>query len=254
MTAGSDGVAAARSWWARMSGRKALDGRRGDRTSARRRLAWIAVKFAVFLALLPLVVTLVYAVLPAVSTPMLARLVTGQSVERIWTPIDAISPTLMRSVVASEDARFCRHDGVDWAALSTQLSKLEEGEDVRGASTITMQLAKNLFLWPSRSYVRKALEIPLALWIDLVLSKRRILELYLNVAEWGEGVFGIEAAARHYFSKSADALSANESARLATALPNPIARDPSNPSGRHAGHARIIRKRADTGADLLDCI
>ncbi|WP_107988774.1 monofunctional biosynthetic peptidoglycan transglycosylase [Breoghania corrubedonensis] len=228
--------------------------RASGRRTARRRLVWLLFKVAVFLALLPLLVTLVYAVLPAVSTPMLARLLTGHKVERIWTPLDAISPTLQRSVIASEDARFCVHDGVDWSALMEQVSRLEEGEDARGASTITMQLAKNLFLWPSRSYVRKTLEIPLAMWIDLVLSKRRILELYLNVAEWGDGIFGIEAAARHYYGISADKLSAAQAARLATVLPNPIARDPTDLSRRHAGHARAVRRRANIGRDLLDCL
>ncbi|MEI2386790.1 monofunctional biosynthetic peptidoglycan transglycosylase [Breoghania sp. JC706] len=217
-------------------------------------MAWIFFKIAVFIAMLPVVMTLLYSILPAVSTPMLARLLTGQTVERIWTPLNAISPALKRSVVASEDARFCVHDGVDWSALMEQVSRLEDGEDVRGASTITMQLAKNLFLWPSRSYVRKAMEIPLALWIDLVLSKRRILELYLNVAEWGDGIFGIEAAARHYYGVSADKLSATQAARLATVLPNPIARDPTDLSRRHAGHARAVRHRADIGRDLLDCL
>lgn len=246
---------AARDWfarWRKTGGEKQRG--KAARGSSRGRIAWVVFKIAVFLAVLPLVVTLLYAVLPAVSTPMLGRLLTGQGVERIWTPLDAISPALQRSVIASEDARFCVHDGVDWDALMQQVSRLEDGEDVRGASTITMQLAKNLYLWPSRSYVRKSLEIPLAMWIDLVLSKRRILELYLNVAEWGDGIFGIEAAARHYYGVSADKLSAAQAARLATVLPNPIARNPTKLSRRHAGHARAVRRRADIGRDLLDCL
>ncbi|AXS38854.1 monofunctional biosynthetic peptidoglycan transglycosylase [Breoghania sp. L-A4] len=227
-------------------------------SAARRRKVWrltrIALRIGVFLCLAPLVLTVAYAFLPAMSAPMMARLVTLQKVERIWTPLDGISPTLVRAVVASEDARFCSHPGVDWEALEDQLSKLEDGERPRGASTITMQLAKNLFLWPGRSYLRKGLEIPLALWIDLVLSKRRILELYLNVAEWGDGVFGAEAAARRHFGKSASELSRSEAARLATALPNPILRNPANPSKRHSAHARTIRGRATPAQVPVDCL
>ncbi len=219
-----------------------------------RRLVRIGLRVAVFLCLAPMVLTLAYAFLPAISAPMMARLVSLQKVERIWTPLDAISPALVRAVVASEDARFCSHSGVDWEALEDQLAKLEDGERPRGASTITMQLAKNLFLWPGRSYLRKGLEIPLALWIDLVLSKRRILELYLNVAEMGEGVFGAEAAARSHFGKPASELSRTEAARLATALPNPIARDPANPSRRHAAHARTIRARASVAEVPVECL
>ncbi len=214
----------------------------------------LAARVAVFLCMAPLVLTLAYAILPAISTPMLGRLVTGQSVERIWTPLEAIAPDLARSVVTSEDARFCTHHGVDWKALNAQLSKLEDGERPRGASTLTMQLAKNLFLWPGRSYIRKGLEIPLALWIDLVLSKQRILELYLNVAQWGDGIYGAEAAARHHFGKSAAKLSRTEAARLATALPNPQLRNPAHPSRRHSSHARTIRGRARAAESWLDCL
>lgn len=219
-----------------------------------RRALKIVLRVAAVLIVLPLFLTLLYAFMPAISTPMLARLVSFQKVERIWTPLDNISPALARAVVASEDARFCSHTGVDWEALEQQIDKLEDGERPRGASTITMQLAKNLFLWPGRSYVRKGLEIPLAMWIDLVLSKRRILELYLNIAEWGDGVFGAEAAARAHFNKSAEKLNRTESARLATALPNPIARDPAKPSRRHNSHARTIRGRARAGEPWLECL
>ncbi|WP_321343922.1 monofunctional biosynthetic peptidoglycan transglycosylase [Breoghania sp.] len=254
---------AAKNWFARWK-KKAQPGRKGGKnagtvkgavrdmlqTPLGRRL----VKICIFIAALPFVLTLLYSVLPPVSTPMLARLLTGREVNRIWTPLEAISPALQRSVIASEDARFCEHGGVDWGALKTQITRLDDGSDVRGASTITMQLAKNLFLWNSRSYIRKGLEIPLALWIDLMLSKRRVFELYLNVAEWGDGIFGIEAAARHYYNKSADKLTRTEAARLATALPNPILRNPLKLSRRHASHARTIRKRADIGRYLLDCM
>ncbi|MCB1525116.1 MAG: transglycosylase domain-containing protein, partial [Rhodoblastus sp.] len=120
---------------------------------------------------------------PPVSTLMLARYVTGRPVVRDYASLDRISPALVASVVMSEDAKFCRHHGVDWDALGEVLD--DEDGPSRGASTITMQVVKNLFLWPARSAIRKAVEIPLALVLDIVWPKRRIMEVYLNIAEWG---------------------------------------------------------------------
>jgi monofunctional biosynthetic peptidoglycan transglycosylase len=128
-------------------------------------------------------------------------------------------------VVSAEDAKFCSHHGVDWDALREVVDDAEDGEVTRGGSTITQQVAKNLFLWPGRSVVRKALELPLALWIDAVLPKRRILELYLNIAELGpSGQFGAEAGANYAFGKSAASLSPREAGLMAAILPNPIKR------------------------------
>ncbi|MEH0070664.1 monofunctional biosynthetic peptidoglycan transglycosylase [Pannonibacter sp. Pt2-lr] len=149
-------------------------------------------------------------------------------------------PHLVRAVITSEDARFCEHEGVDWDALEGQIQRLNAGEEARGASTITMQLAKNLFLWGDRSFIRKGLELPTALMIDQILTKRRIMELYLNVAEWGEGIFGAEAAAQAWFGKSAADLTPAEASRLATALPNPVLRNPARPGrGMPGWPARI---------------
>jgi monofunctional biosynthetic peptidoglycan transglycosylase len=143
-----------------------------------------------------------------------------------WVPYDKISNTLKRAVVASEDSNFIGHDGVEWDAIRkaweyNQRESERGGGKVRGGSTITQQLAKNLFLSSSRSYLRKGQELVLAYMIEHVMSKQRILELYLNVAEWGEGVFGAEAAARHYYKTHAGGLSASQAARLAAMLPNP---------------------------------
>ena len=125
-------------------------------------------------------------------------------------------------MIASEDGRFCTHRGVDWTELQAAIDDADDITEARGGSTITQQTAKNLFLWGGRSFVRKGLEFPLALWIDLVLPKRRIMEIYLNIAEWGpNGEFGVEAGARHAFSKPASQLSAGEAALLAAMLPNP---------------------------------
>ena len=149
-----------------------------------------------FLVLL-LVLLLPYLLAPLyrgghpVSTLMAWRWITGAPVSRQWIDFGAISPSLPRSVVASEDAKFCSHHGIDWDALRDVIDDAEDGEVARGGSTITQQVAKNLFLWQGRSVVRKALEFPLALWIDLVLPKQRILEIYLNIAELGpSGQFG----------------------------------------------------------------
>jgi monofunctional biosynthetic peptidoglycan transglycosylase len=133
-------------------------------------------------------------------------------------------------VVGSEDARFCRHHGVDWDALQDAIDDAEDGEPSRGASTITQQVAKNLFLWPGRSMVRKVLELPLSMWIDLVLPKQRILEIYLNIAEFGpSGQFGAEAGSIYAFGRSAATLSAREAALLAAVLPNPVRRSARKP-------------------------
>ena len=180
--------------------------------------------------LLPYLVTPFYRVGHPVSTLMLWRQLTGAPMSRPWIDFDAISPYLPRSVVAAEDAKFCSHGGIDWDALREVVDDAEDGEVTRGGSTITQQLAKNLFLWPGRSFVRKGLELPLALWIDAVLPKQRILEIYLNVAELGpSGQFGAEAGAQFAFGHSAASLSAREAATLAAILPNPHRRSAKSP-------------------------
>jgi monofunctional biosynthetic peptidoglycan transglycosylase len=199
-----------------------------------------------------LVVLWAYA--PPVSTLMLARWVTFRPVERVWTSLDRIAPALPLAVIASEDGRFCRHWGVDWGALREVIDAAGEDGPSRGASTIPMQSAKNLFLWPSRSAVRKGLEIPAALVIDRAWGKRRVMEAYLNIAEWGEGIFGAEAAAQRYFRKSAAQLSPKEAALLAAALPNPLWRDPAHPGARQSRIAALIQRRAAATPGLADCL
>jgi monofunctional biosynthetic peptidoglycan transglycosylase len=191
---------------------------------------------------------------PPVSTLMLARWLVGAKVERVAVPLDAISPWLGEAVIASEDARFCLHSGVDWRALRAATVEAEEGGKARGASTIDMQLVKNLFLFPGRFVIRKALELPLTLALDLIWSKPRILAAYLNVAEWGDGVFGAEAASRLYFHKSASALTAREAALLAAALPNPRKRDPRRPGAAYARLAGRIMARMASGAAPRNCV
>ncbi len=157
-------------------------------------------------------------------------------------------------MLASEDSRFCEHAGVDWDAIREVVEGADEDGPSRGASTIPMQTAKNLFLWPSRSYVRKGLELPIALYLDLVWTKRRMMEVYLNIAEWGDGTFGAEAAARRYFNKSAKDLTRREAALLATALPNPFRRNPARPSPGHRRLADRLALRMEVAAPFAGCL
>jgi monofunctional biosynthetic peptidoglycan transglycosylase len=180
--------------------------------------------------LLPYLLAPFYRAGHPVSTLMAWRWLKGAPVSRQWVDFRAISPALPRSVVASEDAKFCSHRGIDWDALRDVIDDAEDGEVTRGGSTITQQVAKNLFLWPGRTVVRKALEIPLAMWIDLVLGKQRVLEIYLNIAELGpSGQFGAEAGATYAFGRSASTLAPREAALLAAILPNPVKRSARNP-------------------------
>ncbi len=190
-----------------------------------------AVVFAI-LALLavPYAITPFYAFVEPVSTAMLWRRMTGERVERIYVPLSHISPSIPLAVIVAEDGRFCSHHGVDLAGIRDAINQADDLDEVRGGSTITQQVAKNLFLWGGRSYVRKVLEFPLALWIDLILPKRRILEIYLNIAEWGpNGEFGVEAGARRAFARPARNLSRYQAALLAAMLPNPHDRNARRP-------------------------
>ncbi|MBK5951852.1 monofunctional biosynthetic peptidoglycan transglycosylase [Rhodobium orientis] len=219
-----------------------------------RRLLKRLVFVVAALILLPFLLIPLYRFInPPASTLMLRDWVTGASVTREWVSLAAISPNLVRAVVMSEDARFCEHDGIDWEEVQNALEDLEDGKP-RGASTLNMQLSKNLFLWSSRSYLRKVVEAPLALYMDVVLPKRRIVELYLNVVEWGPGVFGAEAAAQRYFKRPAAKLTRHQASLMAAALPNPIARNPASPGQGHARIARRIAGRAAKSGAYLECV
>ncbi|MDE2579035.1 MAG: monofunctional biosynthetic peptidoglycan transglycosylase [Hyphomicrobiales bacterium] len=225
---------------------------RGDEVGryARRILQAAALVVALFLAL-----ALAGRVARPLSTLMLWRYATGQPVKREWTSLERMSPFLMRAVIASEDAQFCRHDGVDWQAVGDVLEQSDEDGPSRGASTIPMQVARNLFLWQGRSYVRKGLEIPIAMTLSALWPKRRMLEVYLNIAEWGPGgIFGAQAAARAYFGTPAAALDPREAALLASALPNPLRRNPGRPSALHLRLAQRLAGKAASPGLPLDCL
>jgi monofunctional biosynthetic peptidoglycan transglycosylase len=215
------------------------------------------VVFALFaLAMVPVVLTLLYLapVVHPVSTLMLRDLVTLDGYRRDWAPLEEIAPVLVHSVIMSEDGQFCSHDGIDWAALNAVIDDALSGEPTRGASTIPMQTVKNLFLWQGRSFVRKALEAPLALGFDLVVSKRRTMEIYLNIVEWAPGVYGAEAAAQHHFGRSAKDLTRRQAALLAVTLPNPHARNPAKPTAGLNRLAGIIERRAEQAGSHVRCV
>jgi monofunctional glycosyltransferase len=213
-------------------------------------VVWAALAlFALFIVLVGL-----YTFVRPVSTLMLARMVEGKSYQRVYAPLKTIAPIALASVVASEDASFCDNDGVDWGSLRRVLSGAGKHGPRRGASTITMQTAKNLFLWPGRSKIRKGIEIGMALVLGEAWSKAHTLEIYLNIAEWGDGIYGIEAAAQRYFHKSASQLNPHEAALLATALPNPLLRNPARPSPLERRLAGSLEAKAHENSDLLKCL
>ncbi len=228
--------------------------------SVRRRGGWSRVVFAVATAalallLLPYLLVPLYRVVTPVSALMLAHWLTGRDVVRTYMPIGRLAPVLPLSVLVAEDDRFCSHHGIDWQEIHAAIEEADDISEARGGSTITQQTAKNLFLWPGRSFVRKALEFPLALWIDLVLPKRRVMEIYLNIAQWGpHGEFGAEAGARAAFGKSAADLDRREAALLAAILPNPIRRSARRPGPGVRRLAGIYEARARGASTLAGCI
>ena len=220
-----------------------------------RRIAFVGAIVIAVLIFIPYLIAPLYRFVDPVSMPMLWRYATGARVERIVTPLTRMAPVLPLAIIGAEDGTFCHNRGIDLGAMREALEQSEEIGEARGASTITQQTAKNLFLWSGRSIVRKALELPLALWLNLVLPKRRIIEIYLNIAEWGpNGEFGAEAAARWAFGKSASDLTPRESAELAAILPNPVRRSARAPSMQVRKLAGLYERRAAAHPGLGRCI
>jgi monofunctional biosynthetic peptidoglycan transglycosylase len=170
-----------------------------------------------------------------------------------WTPMTSISPQAALAVIASEDQRFPDHFGFDLVEIQEALEDRDEGKPLRGASTLSQQVAKNLFLWPGRSFFRKGLEVWFTVLLELLWSKQRILEVYLNIAEFGEYTFGVEAASRRFFDKPAARLTAGEAARLAAVLPNPLRYRVNQPSAYvFKRQRRIEQQMRQLGAAYLD--
>ena len=198
----------------------------------------------------PIAVVAVYRFVPPPLTfLMVQRMVEGRGFERRWVPIRAISPTLVRAVIAAEDSHFCDHHGFDFNAMQKAMRANESGRKLRGGSTISQQTAKNVFLWPQRDYVRKGFEAWFTVLIEVIWGKERIMEVYLNSIEWGPGVYGAEAAARANFGVSAARLSPAQAARLAAIVPKPLSWKAAKPgpyikrrSGRIGAAAGTVRR------------
>jgi monofunctional biosynthetic peptidoglycan transglycosylase len=230
-------------WW------KSWFSRDGLRTATR----YAAYATGGYLALVLVLIVLFRFVNPPGSMLMLTQLLTGTAIDRTWVPLGSISSNLVRAVVVSEDDRFCEHSGIDTEAIRVAIERSSRGAP-RGASTISMQVTKNLFLSNVKSYVRKVIEIPLTLVMELVWPKWRILEVYLNIAEWGPGVFGAEAAAQHHFNKPASRLSEREAALLASVLPNPLVRNAGSPGPQVSAKARVVQSRVKAYGAVASCV
>ena len=233
---------------------------RRRRSQSRRHpaLRWVRrlIIAAVVVVALPLALSLVYAVpgVRPVSMLMVADLVTLRGYDRQWVSLEEMGSALPHAVMMSEDGQFCSHKGVDLGEFRALLEEAFAGNPTRGGSTITMQTVKNLYLWHGRSYLRKAVELPYAIYFDLVMPKRRIMEIYLNIAEWGPGIYGAEAAAQHHFGRSARELTARQAALLAVTLPSPLTRTPGKPSAGLNRLAATIERRAGHAGGYNHCV
>ena len=207
-------------------------------------------KLLLVLFLASVIWVVIYRFVPVPFTwPMARDAVQGKHVERDWVALSAVAPAVPRAAIGAEDARFCAHNGFDFDAMEAAAARnakaAARGSSKRyGGSTISQQTAKNAFLWPGRSYLRKGLEAYFTVLIELIWGKPRIMEVYLNIAEMGPGIYGVEAAAQHYFNSSAAELSPAEAARLAAILPQPIKRDAGKPGRFVKRYARRIERRA----------
>lgn len=215
-----------------------------DQRGTGRPIARLLAYTLLAMLLLPVLPILVYRFVPPPVTPlMVIRWVEGAPICQRYVPLARISPALIRAVVASEDEKFCFHHGFDWDAEAAAFKEWRAGREPKGASTITMQTAKNLFLWPGRSILRKAIEAYLTVWIEALWSKQHIIETYLNVIEWGDGIYGAEMAAEAHFHKPAAALNAHEAALFAAVLPNPRRWSPENATAYIEDRAATICAR-----------
>lgn len=207
---------------------------------------YLAIALAGFVLIMLSALLLLRFVNPPTTTFMVGHQITHgiDSVHHRWVALDKISRWMPQAAIASEDQRFLSHHGLDFDAIRQALDELRQGGELRGASTITQQTAKNLFLWSDRSYVRKLIEAGLAVTLDALWSKQRIMEVYLNVAEFGDGIYGVEAASQYYFGTSARYLSQEQSARLVAVLPSPKRLSAGNPSD-------YVRDRADWIRDQM---
>lgn len=235
---------------AKAKAKKKATGRRSDKPRRRswlwRLLRW-PVRIAVYAALLATAWVGVYRFIdPPGGIYMASEAWRLGGIQREWRDLDEISPQMARAAMAAEDARFCDHSGFDFEAIQAAMRANQEGRRLRGGSTISQQVAKNVFLWHSRSWVRKGLEVGFTVLIELLWPKARILEVYLNVVELAPGVFGAEAGAQHHFGRPAAALSLRQASRLAAILPAPKSRSASRPSNFVVRRGNSIAAGAET--------
>ncbi len=220
------------------------------RASWPKRIWRFATRFIALFLMISVILTTVYSMAPVpVTWLMLIRLVEGNWIHKSWRAYENISPNLVRAVIAAEDAKFCEHRGYDWEAIEKAWKRNQNAKRIRGGSTISNQTAKNVFLWPDRTYLRKGLEFYFTGLIELAWSKKRILEVYLNVVEFGPGIYGAEAAAQAHFGKSAKELTRREAALLAAVLPNPIRWSASKPTSYIRNRAGTIQARMNDVPD-----
>jgi monofunctional biosynthetic peptidoglycan transglycosylase len=237
-----------------VNGPKSGGARRGGGSRPLR--AWqILRRIAAALLLGPPLLILLFRFVPVPLTPlMVIRAVEGYGMHHRWVPYDRIAPAAARSLIASEDNLFCRETfGFDTAALQDQIAVWRHGGRPRGASTITMQVARNLLLWQGRDWARKLLEAWLTPQVALLWPKQRVLAVYLNIVEFGPGVFGIEAAAERFFHRSAASLTDAEAARLVAVLPAPLEWSAVRPDAHVLSREAVIRRRVEQLGPLLDC-
>ncbi|WP_207483215.1 monofunctional biosynthetic peptidoglycan transglycosylase [Arenibaculum pallidiluteum] len=221
-----------------------------------RRILRLALTVLAALAAFSVLWVLAYRVVPVPATPlMLVRAVQGHGLDKDWTALDRISPNLARAVIAAEDTKFCGHYGFDLEAIEDALQDNAEGGSMRGGSTISQQTAKNAFLWPDRSWLRKGVEAGFTLLVETLWPKARIVEVYLNIVEWGPGLYGAEAAARRYFDRPASGLTERQAALMAAVLPNPLRWSPARPTDYIQRRATVIQRRMAIVArdGLADC-
>ncbi|WP_230292698.1 monofunctional biosynthetic peptidoglycan transglycosylase [Croceicoccus sp. Ery5] len=212
-----------------------------------RRITFFIVKLILALVVLSLLLTLMFRFVPV---PVTATMVMDENgITKDWEPLENIDRNLVRAVIAAEDSKFCTHDGFDAEAIASAMARNAQGGRIRGGSTISQQTAKNVFLWQGGGYFRKGLEAWFTLLIENIWGKRRIMEVYLNVAETGIGTYGAEAGSQRYFKHSAETLSRSEAARMAAALPLPKERAVVSPSGWLRRHGNTIASRINVVAN-----
>ncbi len=209
------------------------------------RLLSFAFRLIIGLFAFSILWVVIYRFVPVPLTwPMARDAVAGRHVERHWVPLSNIASAVPRAAIGAEDAQFCSHHGFDFDAMEAAAARNAAGKKLRGGSTISQQTAKNAFLWPGRSYVRKGLEAWFTVLIEAIWGKPRIMEVYLNIAEMGPGIYGVDAAAQHYFNVPASGLTTAQASRIAAILPQPIKRDAASPGRYVQRYARRIEKRA----------